>query len=66
VALIDGRSPLDATGTRAINPGAQRVASHCTICGREPGGVERVVERIAWKSLGLRCSGSTSVWYRCR
>ena len=28
--------------------------------------VERVVERIAWTSLGFGCSGGTLVWHRCR
>jgi hypothetical protein len=30
------------------------------------GGVERVVERIAWKSPGFGCSNGTFVCHRCR
>ena len=32
--------------------------------GLEFAGVERVVERIAWKFPGLGCSCGTFVWYR--
>jgi hypothetical protein len=34
--------------------------------GPELSGVGRIVERMAWKTSGFRCSQGTSAWHRCR